>query len=159
MSTDTLPPDDASLCSEDPPPVTPPPPTWDPSPDGWALLQALIDVLQDGIVLADANGTILLTNVALEAMVGYVREGLQGQSVELLVPERLRTKHVLLRTTYHRVPGIHRRIGIDIFARHCDGHEVPVLADLAPLWDTTRQLTLVFIRPRESPPDKEILIL
>jgi PAS domain S-box-containing protein len=128
-------------------------------PFGPGLIQEIIDVMQDGIVIVDALGRILATNLVLETLAGYARGSLVGEPVEVLVPERLRTKHVLLRTTYERTPRIHRRMGIEIFARHADGHEIPVIADLAPLQDGARQLTMAFIRFRETPAQLPPLLL
>ena len=123
------------------------------------VLQDVLDLLQDGIVVVECIGTILLTNLALEALVGASREALIGQPVEVLVPERLRTKHVLLRATYERTPRIHRRLGIEIFARHVQGHEIPVIADLAPLANGGNPLTMAFVRFREGVKEDRTLIL
>lgn len=52
--------------------------------------QELLEFAPDAIVLANQEGTIMLVNSQTERLFGYSREGLLGQSVEILVPERYR---------------------------------------------------------------------
>jgi anti-anti-sigma factor len=51
-----------------------------------AVLRQLIDTLDDGIMLADEDGTIVLAGRRLATMFGYEYGELTGQPVEVLVP-------------------------------------------------------------------------
>ena len=73
-------------------------------------------------------------NAQSERLFGYRREELLGQAVELLVPERLRDKHVEKRAVYFAEPGV-RPMGVhlDLSGRRKDGREIPVEISLSPL--------------------------
>jgi PAS domain S-box-containing protein len=55
----------------------------------------LFEFSPDAIVMTDRSGTIRLVNRKAEAMFGWSRDELVGQSVEQLIPEEDRAKHVL----------------------------------------------------------------
>ena len=47
----------------------------------------------DAIIAADANGSIILWNPAAERVFGYTESEALGQSLDLIIPERLRHRH------------------------------------------------------------------
>jgi len=47
----------------------------------------------DAIILADRDGVIRLWNPGAEAMFGYRAEEALGQTLDLIIPERLRARH------------------------------------------------------------------
>ena len=53
-----------------------------------------------GLAIADESGALVFVNTELERMTGYDRDELLGQSVDLLLPERFRSGHSLLREGY-----------------------------------------------------------
>ena len=55
-------------------------------------LRNLIDLAPDPLIVVDHAGTILLVNDETERLAGYDRRHLVGQSVDVLVPERLRRR-------------------------------------------------------------------
>ena len=57
------------------------------------LSSAFLEVAPDAIVVTDAAGHILLVNHQTEALFGSARADLLGQTVELLLPERLHARH------------------------------------------------------------------
>jgi PAS domain S-box-containing protein len=57
------------------------------------LYQKIVEGAQDGIVFADQDGIIQLWNKAAEDIFGYSAEEALGQSLDLIVPEKLREKH------------------------------------------------------------------
>ncbi|UXC34496.1 PAS domain S-box protein [Cupriavidus gilardii] len=61
-----------------------------PEPIDYAQLVAAIG---DAIVIADANGAITLWNPAAQRMFGYTEAEALGQSLDLIIPERLRARH------------------------------------------------------------------
>ena len=57
------------------------------------LYQQIIEGAQDAIVFADPDGIIRLWNSGAEAIFGYSAEEALGQTLDLIVPEKLREKH------------------------------------------------------------------
>src|SRR5205809_223250 len=54
------------------------------------IFRVVVEFTPHAIVLADAQGRILLVNPGAEKLFGYARAELIGQPVEMLVPERFR---------------------------------------------------------------------
>ena len=74
-----------------------------------AEAQNLLESAADAILIADGDGRIVRLNQEAERMFGYTREALVGQPVELLIPEPVRARHVLLRRAYVAQPPPRRR--------------------------------------------------
>ncbi|MGA8937584.1 MAG: PAS domain-containing protein [Acidobacteriaceae bacterium] len=55
--------------------------------------EQLIRAIGDGVVIADAAGTITLWNPAAERIFGFSAEEAMGKSLDLIIPERLRQRH------------------------------------------------------------------
>ena len=64
------------------------------------LCQQIVENTQEAIVFADGEGVIRLWNIGAETIFGYTASEALGQSLELIIPERLRERH---RVGYHRV--------------------------------------------------------
>ncbi len=54
---------------------------------------ALVAAIGDAIVVCDAGGTITLWNPAAERMFGHTQAEALGQSLDLIIPQRLRARH------------------------------------------------------------------
>ena len=57
------------------------------------LYWALISQLSDAVIFADRDGLIRLWNAGAEALFGHDAEDVIGESVDVIVPERLRPAH------------------------------------------------------------------
>src|SRR6516162_8859091 len=57
------------------------------------LCGQIVQNAQDAIVFADRDGIIRLWNSGAEAMFGYRAEEAVGQTLDLIIPERLRARH------------------------------------------------------------------
>lgn len=55
--------------------------------------EQLIEAIGDAVVISDASGAITLWNPAAERMFGFSREEAMGNSLDLIIPERLRGRH------------------------------------------------------------------
>ena len=64
------------------------------------LCQHIIENTQEAIIFADRDGIIRLWNIGAEAIFGYTASEALGQTLELIIPERLRDRH---REGYRRV--------------------------------------------------------
>jgi PAS domain S-box-containing protein len=94
----------------------------------------LFESFPDAMVAADADGRIAMVNSQAEKLFGYRREELLGQPIEMLVPERLRPRHVGHRSTYAHDPRTRPMgIGLELAGVRKDGSEVPVEISLSPL--------------------------
>jgi PAS domain S-box-containing protein len=54
---------------------------------------ALLEALADAVVACDAKGAIVVWNAAAERLFGWTRAEAMGQSLDLIIPERLRARH------------------------------------------------------------------
>ena len=61
-------------------------------PHEW-LARQIVDQAPDAIVFADRDGVIWLWNAGAEAMFGYGVDEAVGQTLDLIIPERLRSRH------------------------------------------------------------------
>ena len=57
------------------------------------LYQQIIEGAQDAIVFADKEGIIRLWNSGAEAIFGYSAEEAIGETLDLIVPEKMRERH------------------------------------------------------------------
>jgi PAS domain S-box-containing protein len=64
------------------------------------LCRQIVEGTQEAIIFADHDGIIRLWNGGAEAMFGYQAEEAVGQSLDLIIPERLRGRHW---EGYHKV--------------------------------------------------------
>jgi len=97
-------------------------------------LASIIDALPLGIVIINEAGSITMANTEAVRQFGYTGDELQGQAIELLLPERYRTLHQGLRNGYLERP--ERRnmgVGQELYARRKDGSEFPVEIGLNPI--------------------------
>jgi len=101
------------------------------------LFRQVVEAAPNAMVMADRNGQIILVNAQTEKLLGYPRSELIGNSIDMLVPERLRSAHPEYRRMFYgdlrsRPMGT----GRDLFALRKDGTEVPVEIGLNPVTTT-----------------------
>jgi len=88
----------------------------------------------DSIVCAGADNVITFWNHAAERMFGHSRQEVVGQSLELIVPTRMRDGHNrgLKRVAGGASPRLVGQI-VELNAQHADGHEFPIELSLS-MW-------------------------
>ena len=97
-------------------------------------LKALIESTPDALVIVDSVGSIVIVNKQAEKIFGYHRSEIIGKKVEVLIPDRFKTKHPHYREGYSYNPQARAMgTGIELFARKKDGTEFPVEISLSPL--------------------------
>ncbi len=96
----------------------------------------LFESAAEAAVRVDERDNIIAFNREAEKLFGYARGEIIGQSIEVLMPERLRAAHARQQAAYLAAPR-ERALGHDfeLYARHRDGHEVPVEISLLPRQD------------------------
>jgi two-component system, NarL family, sensor histidine kinase DevS len=104
-----------------------------PSP-GADLAELLLEASPDGLLLVDAGGIVRVANRSASAIFGYEHDEFVGMSVELLVPNEARERHIAHRVTFAHNPS-RRPMGTDLrlLAQHRDGATFPVEISLSPL--------------------------
>jgi diguanylate cyclase (GGDEF)-like protein/PAS domain S-box-containing protein len=95
----------------------------------------LLEIMPDGVVLVDHGGRIVRVNGAAEQMFHCAREDLLGKAIEVLIPQRYRTGHVVNRAAYAANATV-REMGNDLrltAVRQDNGEEFPVEVALSPV--------------------------
>ena len=96
--------------------------------------QLLSDTAPMGILLTDAAGKIIDANAQALRMFSYGREELIGETIEILLPERLRDSHRAHHSGF--IKNLQARpmgVGMELSARRKDGTEFPVEIGLGPM--------------------------
>lgn len=98
------------------------------------MFELLFQSSPDATLLVDHQGKIIRFNQQTLALFGYTADELLGKSIETMVPERLRGRHVHLRNSYYQKP-VPRPMGqgLDLYAIRKDRSEFPVDIILSPV--------------------------
>ncbi|MDF1581018.1 MAG: PAS domain S-box protein [Desulfuromonadales bacterium] len=96
----------------------------------------IIDQAPDAILFSDREGTIRLWNRGCELVFGYSAAEALGQSLDIIIPEKLRGRHW---EGYHKVMATgETRYGTELLsvpARHKDGHRLSCAFSIVMLKD------------------------
>ena len=111
------------------------------------LARQALDAAPDAMIIVDADGYVRYANRRASAIFDYEHDEIVGHSVEQLMPDRLRSPHILHRQQYQRAPRVRAMgEGLQLFGRRRDGSEFPVEISLSPLPDGDRMLVAAAIR-------------
>lgn len=106
--------------------------------------EALIEAINSAILLVDDQGVILDLNASALNLLGYERNELVGEKVEILVPKRFQKVHTTQRAEYAKHPQARRMgQGMDLEAVRKDGQSIPVQILISPVKSRSRTVTLV----------------
>jgi len=109
--------------------------------------EALLEAAPDATISVDRAGKIIQVNKQVEAVLGYKRDELIGQSVETIIPDRFKAEHNDHLRNYSKNP-MPRSMGseMDLTALCKDGHELPVEISLSPVFDFENEVVIASIR-------------
>ncbi|MGO9339115.1 MAG: PAS domain S-box protein [Terracidiphilus sp.] len=111
------------------------------------MLRALFLSNPDMVIVTDAEGRMVAANPATLAGFGYSRERLEGQTVGMLLPESLRSRHAEHTRRFHEHPSIRAMgSGMSLTARNALGVEFPVDVMLYPFSAGSAQYTISVCR-------------
>ena len=93
-----------------------------------ARQEAIIASLYEGVICLDSNQRISVFNPAAEAIFGYCRDEVIGQSINMLIPERFHQQHELLLANFVQSDIQSKAMGSrnQVKGRRKDGEEFPV---------------------------------
>ncbi|HNB82244.1 MAG TPA: PAS domain-containing sensor histidine kinase [Chitinophagaceae bacterium] len=110
------------------------------------LLEALFEKVTESIVVCDTEGRIVIVNPAAEKLFGYSFEEIEGNRVEILIPDRFSKEHSAHRNHYSESPSPRAMgTGRDLFAIRKNGSEFPVEISLSPLRSGNEMYFIAFI--------------
>lgn len=96
--------------------------------------RALLDNAPDAMVMIGRGGQIVMVNAQAERLFGYPRDALVGQLVEMLIPERLRSRHREHRQSYFNDPRVRPMgVGLELSGLRASGEEFAIEISLAPM--------------------------
>jgi PAS domain S-box-containing protein len=94
----------------------------------------VVEAAPNAMIMIGMDGRIALINSQTEKLFGYQRAELQGQPIEILVPERFRHAHSGHRVTFFSAPSTRPMgAGRDLFGLRKDGSEMPIEIGLNPI--------------------------
>ena len=107
----------------------------------------LLESMPDGILMVDQEGRIVHSNSQAEALFGYQKGELRGQSIEQLLPGRFRGMHAGHRSNYFGQPRPRTMgMGLELYGLRKDGTEFPVEISLSPMRTEDGTLVVSAIR-------------
>lgn len=99
------------------------------------LMAKILDMLPDAVIVIDERGVMCLVNQSAELLFGYPRQNMVGEELAMLLPERLRERHVEHRTRFFENPHV-RPMGVGIsplVGLRSNGVEVELAITIGPL--------------------------
>jgi two-component system, cell cycle sensor histidine kinase and response regulator CckA len=110
------------------------------------LAPALLESASQAIVGVSASGKIVLANARAEEMFGYTRFELRESTIETLLPEANRKKHVHDRASYFANPHVRPMgIGVELSGRRKDGSVFPVEVSLSHVDTPGGKFAIAFV--------------
>jgi PAS domain S-box-containing protein len=107
-------------------------------------LKDFVRAAGDAIIAADSDESIVLWNPAAERIFGYTEREALGQSLDVIIPERLRDRH---REGYRQVMRTGRtRYGSEVLrvpAVHKDGRTLSIAFTIALVYSREQQIEAV----------------
>src|SRR5258708_14862867 len=98
------------------------------------MMMQLLDLSPDALLVANAQGKLVLVNMQVATLFGYDLGELVGQRLDILLPERLRATHKVHWEHYLVAPSPRPMgQGLTLVGRRKDGSEFPLDISLRPI--------------------------
>lgn len=107
---------------------------------------AIFDFATIGMIIVDSEGLIVNFNRYAELQFGYQKPEVIGKSMEILLPDELKGRHIAMRDSFHQSPS-NRPMGIgrDLFAKRKDNTIFPVEISLSHFTQDDASFVIAFI--------------
>ena len=128
-------------------------PTEEALRESEARLAGILAIAADAIITIDGQQRIALFNTGAEAMFGYGRAEVIGQSLDILLPERFRLGHKAHISAFCGSAATARRMGErqQVYGLRKSGVEFPAEASIAKLdFGGRRTFTVISLTPSSA---------
>ena len=109
------------------------------------VLRLAVESAPNGLLMLNSDGHIQSANRAVETLFGYTRDELAGRTIEMLLPERFRIRHLGHRDSFKKSKDTKAMAGRDLCGLRKDGVEIPLQVYLNRIETVTGELTLCTI--------------
>ncbi len=106
----------------------------------------VLNAAPDGVLWIDHGGRILMANPAMETLTGYAANELEGQNVDIFLPEHLRARHAQSMRGYFVTPHPRAMGLMDLKLMRRDGRMLPVDISLGHWEDEGSRHAIAYIR-------------
>jgi PAS domain S-box-containing protein len=111
------------------------------------LFEKIFESAPDALMVVNREGCIERLNKQAEKIFGYASEDVYGKTVEILIPDSFRKRHIEHRRNFVSNPHIRpMSTGLELYAKKKDGSEFPVDIALGPLITEKGLFVLAIIR-------------
>ena len=115
--------------------------------DRTRLLEEMFESSPDALVVVSPEGVIEVAGAGVEEVFGYRPDEVEGQPIEMLLPDSVRAVHRVYRATYAAEPEKRPMgVGRELYGRHRDGSVRPVDISVVPTVLDGRQYFGAFVR-------------
>ena len=109
-------------------------------------IRTLLETAAQAILAIDSGGSIVLANRMAGEMFGYAPDQLLGRPLQILLPERLRSRHAAHRAAFFSEPKSRPMgIGLELEGLRKDGSEFPIEVSLSDLQTGRGPLAVSFV--------------
>ncbi len=96
--------------------------------------QAVVEGAQQGFLIVDQEGVILLANPSTDFMFGYEHGALEGTALDQLLPTFVRPSHKKhMRSFWNKSERRPIQARVELYGLRKDGSEIPLKIDLSPI--------------------------
>jgi len=111
------------------------------------IREQLLEALPDAVFVVAADGRIVFVNAQAVALFGYDRDALVGQTIDLLVPDAVKSVHPTHRSRYFAAPQVRPMgAGLELSGRRVDGSEFPAEISLSAIETADGRLVTAVVR-------------
>lgn len=122
-----------------------------------SIYQGIFEASVEGILVADEQGEIVKANTALVNMFGYESGQLNGEKIEVLIPQKLRSKHTGHRNNYSKKPEVRTMgSGLDLWGLKKDGSTFPLEISLSPSVIEGKKMVVAYVMDISKRKETEI---
>jgi PAS domain S-box-containing protein len=112
------------------------------------LYHQIVSSAEEGIILADTAGLVIVANEAAHIAFGYSPGALRRQPLSEIVPERYRAQHATKFKAFCENPRFATSLmHVEVEGRKSDGSEVPLVVSVWPLRRGDELVIAAFIQP------------